>query len=167
MGQLDMMRNPTRVPARDGVIRAAGKVAEILPATPLLAFEIAGQQVWAKAECLQPVGAFKIRGAWHRLTDLSPEERARGVVAVSSGNHAQGVAWAAARLGMAATIVMPADAPAVKLARTRELGATVVTYDRMSENREEIGRALASVIVGNSGSGRRGPLGGGGSRVNK
>ena len=140
MGQLDMMRNPTR----DGVILAAAKVAQILPPTPLLAFEIAGQQVWAKAECLQPVGAFKIRGAWHRLTDLSPEERARGVVAVSSGNHAQGVAWAAARLGMAATIVMPADAPAVKLARTRELGATVVTYDRMSENREEIGRALAA-----------------------
>lgn len=140
MGQQDAMRNPTR----DGVIRAAGKVAEILPPTPLIPFEIGGVRVWAKAECLQPVGAFKIRGAWHRLSDLSAEERARGVVAVSSGNHAQGVAWAAARLGMDATIVMPADAPAVKLARTRELGATVVTYDRMSENREEIGRALAA-----------------------
>ena len=145
MGQHYEQRNPAMIwPTRDGVIRAASKVAAILPPTPLIPFEIGGQQVWAKAECLQPVGAFKIRGAWHRLSDLSADERARGVVAVSSGNHAQGVAWAAARLGMAATIVMPADAPEVKLARTRELGAAVVTYDRMTENREEIGRALAA-----------------------
>jgi len=140
MGQQNEQRNPTR----DGVIRAASKVAAILPPTPLIPFMIGDTQVWAKAECLQPVGAFKIRGAWHRLSDLSAEERERGVVAVSSGNHAQGVAWAAARLGMDATIVMPADAPAVKLARTRELGASVITYDRMRENREEIGRNLAA-----------------------
>lgn len=140
MGQTEAQRNPTR----EGVIRAAAKMTAILPLTPLISFDIGGKQLWAKAECLQPVGAFKIRGAWHRLTDLSPEERACGVVAVSSGNHAQGVAWAAARLGIAATIVMPADAPAVKLARTRELGAQVVTYDRLTENREEIGRAHAA-----------------------
>ena len=134
---------PLRTPTRQGVLEAARKVAEILPQTPLLPVEHQGRSFWLKAECLQPVGAFKIRGAWHRLTDLTPEESARGVVAVSSGNHAQGVAWAARRLGIAATIVMPADAPAIKLERTRELGAEVVTYDRMRENREAIASALA------------------------
>src|SRR5688500_6172276 len=119
-----------RVPTREGVLRAAEKIATLLPLTPLLPFEIGGITVWAKAECLQPIGAFKIRGAWHRLTDLSEAERARGVVGVSSGNHAQGVAWAARRLGVAATIVMPRDAPQVKLAATRALGAEVVLYDR-------------------------------------
>lgn len=132
-----------RTPTREGVLEAAQKVAAILPPTPLLPVTIDGHQVWIKAECLQPIGAFKIRGAWHRLTALSEEERAAGVVAVSSGNHAQGVAWAAHRLGMAATIVMPADAPPIKLARTRELGAEIVTYDRLKENREEIAQAIA------------------------
>lgn len=133
-----------RYPTSEGVQQAASKIAQILPPTPLISFEIDGKPIWAKAECLQPVGAFKIRGAWHRLTDLSEEERAKGVVAVSSGNHAQGVAWAAKRLGMAATIVMPQDAPPIKLARTRELGAEVVTYDRMSEDREAIAQKLAN-----------------------
>ncbi len=81
--------------------------------TPLLPLEIAGVRLWAKAECLQTGGSFKLRGAANRLLQLSPEERSRGVVAFSSGNHAQGVAIAARRLGIAATIVMPADAPAV------------------------------------------------------
>lgn len=134
----------SRAPTSAGVARAAGKIAALLAPTPLLPVEIAGIQVWVKAECLQPVGAFKIRGAWHRLSDLSPEEQARGVVAVSSGNHAQGVAWAARRLGMRADIVMPSDAPRVKLERTRALGANVVLYDRMREDREAIGRALAA-----------------------
>jgi len=124
------------------VLRAAEKVAAILPRTPLLPVEIGGVTVWAKAESLQPVGAFKIRGAWHRLTDLSDEERKRGVVGVSSGNHAQGVAWAARELGVAATIVMPRDAPAVKLERTRELGAEVVLYDRAGEDRDAVAAAL-------------------------
>ncbi len=137
------MTDPQRAPTRDGVLAAARKISAILPPTPLLEFSIGSARVWAKAESLQPMGAFKIRGAWHRLTDLSEAERARGVVGVSSGNHAQGVAWAAARLGIAATIVMPADAPAVKLARTRELGAQVVLYDRMRENREEIAARIA------------------------
>jgi len=133
-----------RQPTRKGVLNAAAKVAAILPPTPLLRFEHDGRALWAKAECLQPMGAFKIRGAWHRLTALSDEEKARGVVAVSSGNHAQGVAWAARKLDIEATIVMPADAPRVKLERTRELGATVITYDRLTENREEIAKAIAS-----------------------
>lgn len=131
-------------PTREGVLDAARKIAAILPPTPLIPFEIKGQTVFAKAECLQPIGAFKIRGGWHRLTALSEAERARGVVAVSSGNHAQGVAWAARELGMVATIVMPADAPAIKLERTRELGAEVVTYDRMTENREAIAKGIAA-----------------------
>ena len=133
---------PLRAPTREGVLRAAEKVAALLPPTPLIPFEIAGRTVWAKAECLQPVGAFKIRGAWHRLTDLTPEERARGVVGVSSGNHAQGVAWAARELGIAATIVMPGDAPAVKLERTRALGAKVVLYDRATEDRDVVAAEL-------------------------
>jgi threonine dehydratase len=108
-------------------------------------FEIRGQKVWGKAESLQPIGAFKVRGAWHRLTDLDEAERARGVVAVSSGNHAQGVAWAAKRLGIAATIVMPNDAPQVKLRGTRELGADVVLYDRpCGESRDEVAAALVA-----------------------
>ena len=133
---------PMRSPTREGVLRAADKVAALLPPTPLIPFEIDGATVWAKAECLQPIGAFKIRGAWHRLTDLSDEERARGVVGVSSGNHAQGVAWAARKLGIAATIVMPSDAPAVKLERTRALGAEVVLYERASEDRDAVAAKL-------------------------
>lgn len=134
-----------RAPTREGVLRAAEKVAAILPPTPLLPAEIDGGTVWLKAECLQPVGAFKIRGAWHRLTDLSDEERAGGVVGVSSGNHAQGVAWAARKLGIAATIVMPNDAPEVKLAGTRVLGAEIVLYDRPGgEDRDEVAARLVA-----------------------
>jgi threonine dehydratase len=122
-----------------GVLRAAQKVSALLPMTPLLPLDVNGVTVWCKVESLQPVGAFKIRGAWHRLTDMTEEERARGVVGVSSGNHAQGVAWAARKLGIAATIVMPNDAPRVKLEATRGLGATVVLYDRPGgEDRDEV-----------------------------
>jgi threonine dehydratase len=133
-----------RKPTADGVARAARKIAEILPPTPLLPVEVDGRTIWCKAECLQPVGAFKIRGAWHRLTDLNADERARGVVAFSSGNHAQGVAWAAKRLGIDATIVMPGDAPSGKMRNTQALGAKVVTYDRMSQDRTAIAAQLAS-----------------------
>jgi threonine dehydratase len=132
-----------RTPTREGVLRAAERVAAILPPTPLLPVEFGDATVWCKAECLQPVGAFKIRGAWHRLTDLSDEERERGIVAVSSGNHAQGVAWAARKLGVAATIVMPNDAPEVTLAGTRALGAEIVLYDRPGgESRDEVAEQL-------------------------
>jgi threonine dehydratase len=139
----DILTTEPRLPTREGVLRAAEAVAAILPPTPLLSVEIAGYQVWLKAECLQPIGVFKIRGAWHRLNDMSVEERARGVVGVSSGNHAQGVAWAARRLGIRAAIVMPRDAPRVKLERVREFGAEVVMYDRATEDRDAISRTLA------------------------
>jgi threonine dehydratase len=141
-----MTKAEPRKPDHDGVLRAARKVAAILPSTPLLPLEIDGRTIWCKAESLQPVGAFKIRGAWHRLTDLDEHARRRGVVGVSSGNHAQGVAWAARRLGIAATIVMPTDAPRVKLEATRALGAEVVLYDRPGgEDRDEVaGRLVAS-----------------------
>lgn len=138
------MHQNQREPTGEGVLRAAEKIANILPPTPLLPFECGGYTLFAKADCLQPIGAFKIRGGWHRLSDLSDEERAKGVVAVSSGNHAQGVAWAARALGIDATIVMPKDAPKVKLDRTRELGAKVLTYDRMTENREDIAKSIAA-----------------------
>jgi len=135
-----------RAPTAEGVARAAAKIAAILAPTPLLPLDVDGVTIWCKAECLQPVGAFKIRGAWHRLSDLSDEERARGVVGLSSGNHAQGVAWAAQRLGIAATIVMPKDAPRVKLDRTQALGAQIVLYDRYSEDRDEVaGRVCAEL----------------------
>ncbi len=96
-----------------------------------------------KAECLQPIGAFKIRGAWHRLSALDDAAREKGVVAFSSGNHAQGVAWAARKLGIPAVIVMPADAPKVKRDATLAMGAEVVSYDRMTESREKIAAHLA------------------------
>lgn len=135
--------SPDRRPTREGVLAAAAKIAKILPPTPLLPLEVEGATIWCKAECLQPIGAFKVRGAWHRLTDLSEEQRRRGVVAFSSGNHAQGVAWAARRLGVAATIVMPRDAPAKKVRNTQALGAEVVLYDRYRESREDIAARLA------------------------
>ena len=138
-----MFRESPREPTRGGVLRAAEKIAALLTPTPLLPVEIGGVRVHAKAEVLQPIGAFKIRGAWHRLTDLTPSERAAGVIAVSSGNHAQGVAWAARELGIDAAIVMPADAPKVKLTATRALGAEVILYDRAGgEDRDAIANAL-------------------------
>ncbi|WJY18555.1 threonine/serine dehydratase [Alteriqipengyuania flavescens] len=127
-----------RIPTAEGVRAAAASIAEILPPTPLLPVEVGGVRCHAKAESLQPIGAFKIRGAWWRLSSLTPEERARGVVALSSGNHAQGVAWAARRLGIDAAIVMPRDAPRVKFDATRALGAEIVLYDRDREDREEV-----------------------------
>jgi len=134
-----ILRQPTRAGVRD----AAEKIARILPPTPLFTFEIKGVQVAFKAESLQPIGAFKIRGAWHRLTALDEAARARGVVAFSSGNHAQGIAWAARKLGIAATIVMPSDAPRLKRESTLALGAEVVSYDRATESRETIAARLA------------------------
>ena len=139
---IDPLIDPARAPSHAGVLRAMEKIAALLPPTPLLPLEIDGQQIWCKAESLQPVGAFKIRGAWHRMSDLTPEQRARGVVGVSSGNHAQGVAWAARHLGIAATIVMPSNAPQIKITATRALGAEIVFYDRAHESRDEIAAAL-------------------------
>ncbi|HEX8578409.1 MAG TPA: pyridoxal-phosphate dependent enzyme [Allosphingosinicella sp.] len=112
--------------------------------TSLLPLDWKGQRIWVKAECLQQGGSFKLRGAFNRLLQLSIEERGRGVVAFSSGNHAQGIAIAARRLGIGATIVMPADAPAVKRDATAAAGAHIVAYDRDTESREEIGARLAA-----------------------
>jgi threonine dehydratase len=102
-----------------------------------------GARLFVKCENLQRMGAFKFRGAYNFLESLSPSERRRGVVAFSSGNHAQGVALAARLLGIPATIVMPTDAPGVKLAATREYGAEVVHYERERSHREEIAQAVA------------------------
>ena len=132
-----------RKPTRTGVLAAAKKMSLILPPTPLVPLQVSGTTVWCKCESAQPMGAFKVRGAWHRLTDLTPEEAKGGVVAFSSGNHAQGVAWSAARLGLSATIVMPSDAPRLKVENTRALGADVIFYDRMTEDRARIAKNLA------------------------
>jgi threonine dehydratase len=138
----DELMSDIRAPNRDGVLAAARSVAAILPPTPLLPVEIGGVRCHVKAESLQPVGAFKIRGGWWRLSNLDETERARGVIAVSSGNHAQGVAWAARRLGIAAAIVMPRNAPQVKLQATRALGAEIVLYDRPGQNRDDVAAKL-------------------------
>jgi threo-3-hydroxy-L-aspartate ammonia-lyase len=129
------------------VRRASDRLRGVANRTPVVTSRtvdgLVGAQVFFKCENLQRGGAFKFRGAYNRLSALSAEERARGVVAFSSGNHAQGVALAARELGVAATVVMPSDAPALKVAATREYGAQVVTYDRLTEDREAIARCLA------------------------
>lgn len=136
---------------RDDVLTAAARISGAVERTPLIETEIRGARVWLKCECLQTGGSFKLRGATNRLMQLSEEERARGVVAFSSGNHAQGVAIAAKRLGIAATIVMPSDAPRLKVEGTRSQGAEIVFYDRLTESREEIasriGAERGSVVV--------------------
>lgn len=104
---------------------------------------IAGRRIFVRAECLQWTGSFKFRGGWSAVSALPEAARARGVLAYSSGNHAQGVALAAARHGAPAVIVMPSDAPAVKIDNTRAYGAEVVLYDRATEDRESIGAELA------------------------
>ncbi len=131
------------LPTRADVVAASERIAGLVERTPLIESEIGGECVWLKCECLQTGGAFKLRGATNRLLQLSPEERERGVVAFSSGNHARGVAIAAKRLGIHAIIVMPADAPQVKIEGTRAEGAEIVFYDRMTESREEIAARIA------------------------
>ncbi|MBD3664232.1 threonine/serine dehydratase [Sulfitobacter sp. TSTF-M16] len=106
--------------------------------------DIAGRRVWVKPECLQHTGSFKFRGAWSALSAMDDAQRSGGVVAFSSGNHAQGVAYAAKLHGVAAVIVMPSDSPALKIANTRAFGAEVILYDRETENREEIGADLSA-----------------------
>ena len=128
---------------RNDVVEAAQRIAGLVEKTPLIETRISGHTVWLKCECLQTGHAFKLRGATNRLLQLSEEERKRGVVAFSSGNHAQGVAIAAKRLGIRAIIVMPADAPAVKVDATRGQGAEIIFYDRRTESREAIAQKLA------------------------
>lgn len=137
----------TRIPDFDDVRAAAKRIAGHARRTPLLANTpldaLTGGRILLKLETLQHTGSFKFRGAWNRLAQLSATERALGVVAFSSGNHAQGVAEAARRLGIRATIVMPSDAPAMKLHNTRAMGAEVVQYDRVHESREQIAAQIA------------------------
>ena len=116
------------------VVEAAARIEGFVQRAPLIESNVRGQPIWLKCECLQTGGAFKLRGATNRLLQLSAEERERGVVAFSSGNHARGVAIAAKRLGIRAVIVMPADAPRVKVEGTRAEGAEIVFYDRRSES---------------------------------
>lgn len=149
-----MSASPLSVPATEETVTAAGvraaaqRIAGAAVRTPLLESEVlnerAGGRVLLKAEILQRTGSFKYRGAYNRLSQLTAEERARGVLAWSSGNHAQGVALAARAFGIPAVIVMPADAPETKMARVRALGAEVVTYDRYSQDREDVGLPIAT-----------------------
>jgi threonine dehydratase len=125
------------------VVEAAARIAGLVERTPLIETELGGVRAWLKCECLQTGGAFKLRGATNRLLQLSPEERTRGVVAFSSGNHARGVAIAARRLGIPAVIVMPLDAPGVKVEGTRGEGAEIIFYDRRNESREEIAAKIS------------------------
>lgn len=133
---------PARLPGFADVQAAAARLSGVALRTPLLSGtpldELTDGRVLLKLESLQRFGSFKIRGAYNRLAQLDARERRAGVVAFSSGNHAQGVAGAARMLGIRATIVMPADAPRLKLENTKALGAEVVLYDRYRENREEI-----------------------------
>ena len=138
----------TALPTFADVESAARRLRGLAYPTPLLRSdaldEAAGGPVFVKAECLQRTGSFKFRGAYNRLSRLAEAERAAGVVAFSSGNHAQGVAAAARLLGVPALIVMPSDAPGVKLEATRAFGAEIVLYDRFTQSREAIARELAA-----------------------
>ena len=129
---------------RGDVIAAAARIAGKVVRTPLVEAQLAGRRIWLKCESLQTGGAFKLRGASNRLLQLDTAERERGVVAFSSGNHAQGVAIAARRLGIKATIVMPSDAPQIKVDGTRANGGDVVFYDRRTEDRVTIAAELAA-----------------------
>jgi threonine dehydratase len=136
------------VPTSQDVLAAARRLAGQAFVTPLLQSQVlnerCGGTVLLKAENLQIGGAFKFRGAFNRLVQLDEAQRSKGAVAWSSGNHAQGVAAAAKRLGIRAAIVIPSDAPAIKIENTRRFGAEIVFHDRQRENREEIGRRLAA-----------------------
>jgi threonine dehydratase len=128
----------------DDVLAAAKRISGAVERTPLIEARIRGSRVWLNCECLQTGGSFKLRGATNRLMQLSEVERGRGVVAFSSGNHAQGVAIAAKRLGIAAIIVMPSDAPSLKVEGTRAQGAEIIFFDRKTDSREEIAARIAS-----------------------
>ena len=137
----------TNLPTFDDVVAASERIKGHAHKTPVMtsrtADEALGAQLFFKCENLQRMGAFKFRGGFNALSRFTPAQRKAGVVAFSSGNHAQAVALSARILGIPATIIMPRDAPAAKVAATRGYGAEVVTYDRYTEDREQIGRDLA------------------------
>lgn len=148
MGSIDTRILPTEA----DIVAAAKRLAGVAVRTPLINApvldDLLGARVFLKAETLQRTGSFKFRGAYNRISAIPAERRAAGVVAYSSGNHAQGVAAAARLMGMRATIVMPADAPRAKTERTRALGAEIVPYDRETEDRA----AIAEKIVAERGA---------------
>ncbi len=125
---------------------AASRLRGHATVTPLLSSHVldamTGRRLLVKAECLQKTGSFKFRGGWSAVSALGPKERQRGVIAFSSGNHAQGVALAARSMGVPAVIIMPTDAPGVKIDGTRDLGAEVVLYDRANEDRFDIAQKI-------------------------
>jgi threonine dehydratase len=144
MGAIDT----TIVPAAADIDAAARRLAGVAVRTPLINAPVLddrlGARVFLKAETLQRTGSFKFRGAYNKISQIPPDKRAAGVVAYSSGNHAQGVAAAAKLLGMPATIVMPADAPRAKRERTAALGAEIVLYDRDKEDRAAIAKKIVA-----------------------
>ena len=129
------------------IMAAEERLRGVVRKTPMLTSpfidEMAGRRVFVKAECLQHTGSFKFRGAWSAVSALPEDQRASGVIAFSSGNHAQGIARAAALHGIPSLIVMPSDAPKMKIENTKALGAEVRLYDREGESRDEIGADLA------------------------
>jgi threonine dehydratase len=135
-----------RLPTYDDVLAAAKRIDGHAVRTPLLNASLLdaklGGRLFVKAEPLQRTGSFKFRGAYNKIAQIPADKRKNGVVAFSSGNHAQGVAAAAQLLGMPAWIIMPKDAPAIKIARTKAFGATVVPYDRYTQDREKMGAEL-------------------------
>src|SRR3982075_1991344 len=135
------------LPTAADVDAAAKKLAGVAIRTPLVNSPVLdallGARVFLKAETLQRTGSFKFRGAYNKISAIPPDRRANGVVAYSSGNHAQGVAHAAQLCNMPAVIVMPSDAPKAKRERTAALGAEVVLYDRAKEDRQAIAREIA------------------------
>jgi threonine dehydratase len=137
-----------KTPEFSDIVEASQRLKGRSVRTPLMRSdvldEMAGGRIFLKPECLQRTGSFKFRGAWNFISRLNARDNSGGVVAYSSGNHAQGVAAAARMMGIPALIVMPEDAPAIKKRNTIALGAEIVTYDRFGENREEIGDAIAS-----------------------
>ena len=137
----------TEAIAIDDIRAAAERLEGAAVKTPLLESDnlnvIAGRRVLVKAECLQRTGSFKFRGGWSALSALSPADREMGVIAFSSGNHAQGVALAAKLHGAPAVIVMPSDAPQMKIDNTRGYGADVILYDRWGEDRDTLGKEAA------------------------
>jgi threonine dehydratase len=141
------MEDMSQLPTYADIVAASERIKGHAHRTPVLtsrtANEELGAQLFFKAENMQRMGAFKFRGAYNALSRFTPEQKRAGVVAFSSGNHAQAIALSAKLMGIPATIVMPLDAPASKIAATRGYGATVVTYDRYNEDREQIGHDLA------------------------
>lgn len=137
---------PMAVPTFADVQEAATRIAPYVRRTPLLfsrrLSDLAGGRVWLKPECLQLTGSFKLRGAFNAMLTLSEAQRRSGVIAYSTGNHGQAIAWAAKTLGVQATIVMPADAPRNKVQKALDQGAKVVHYDRRTQSREQIGMEL-------------------------